>query len=341
MILRPPTHALNAYGLDGTVYYNNFPLHKFLYAVVINMNPASGIGIDSERMTLIVKSVQIGGWNIDTEVVNEYNRSRLVHNRIQYDDTVITMHDVADGKALEFAEKYYTYFYGDGRGLFPPGGFGYDTATIQGNNRRYVIDSIDIYQFQARKANKTTLKYPKMIAFKQDTAEYSSLDGLMELTFTFKPEYIQYKRGVSLPGNVMSQLQRGGTAKQLASIIDTSIITEVKDDLKSLRTELLDELTRDTEAMIQDQLIDNVSGTAFTTSAVNSLSSGSVVTRASTSSLDSYGRVVQDLRRKVAPSTQKPTKKTFSLRAEKVTAVDGTGEQTRLNNTPNFQGGDG
>jgi hypothetical protein len=337
MILKPPTHAINTFGQNGTVFYNNYPLHKFLFAVVFNINPVSGLSFDTQRLTVIVKNVQIGGWAIETDDVNEYNRHRLVHKRIEYDNTVITMHDVADGKTMRMAEKYYRYYFGDGR---PAVGFGYDTALIPDNNRRYVFDSIDIYQFQAKKANRTRLKYPKMVGFKQDNAEYSAVDGLMEIQFTFKPEYVEYERGISLPGDVLAQLAKGGTPESLASIIDTQVITQNSADVDTLRDQLIDDLADSTKVSIQNQAVNNFAGTAITKTAVGNLVSGSAVTRASTSSLDSFGRVVQDIKRKIPPSTQKPTKKSFEIRPDKVKKVDGSSDFAIRSNTYDYQGGD-
>jgi hypothetical protein len=337
MFYTTPTHAVHAFGQDSHVFYENQPLHKFLFAVVLNFNPVSGVKFDTDRMTLIVKNVDIGGWKIDTEVLNEYNRDRIVHKKMQYDDTTITMHDVADGKALRLAEKYYRYYFGDGRDAV---GFGYDTILIPDSNKRYLIDSIDIFQFQAGKANQTTLMYPKMVSFKHDTADYSGIDELMEMSFTFKPEYIKYERKRNIPKSILKEMERGGTQEDLAALVDTALYTEPKKDSEQLKRELLDDLANDTRIGTRDSTKSLVGGTAFTTSIANELAEGSTTVKASTSSLDSYGRLKATTSRKIPSSNQKPLNKTFSLSANKVANVDGNNTVTQSNNDYNFQGGD-
>lgn len=341
MIIRPPTHAVNSFSQDAPVLFDNVPLHKFNYAVVFNINPVSGIDFDVERMVVIVKTANIGGWDIETDVTNEYNRKRLTHTKLNFQDTTIVMHDVADGKALRLAEKYYTYYFGDGRDVV---GFGYDTLLIPDNNRRYIFDSIDIYQFQARKANLTTLVNPKLVSFTPDTADYAGIDGLMELSFTFKPEYITYERNIGLPPEILNQMERGGTPEQLANTVETFLdtATTVPKDSDILRAEALDQLNRNTEAAIQERVIQRFDGTAFTARSVNRLQRGSLTTRASSSTLDAYGRLTSELRRKLPESTQGRSNNTFNTvpRRREINKPDGTAGITERNNDPNFQGGD-
>lgn len=338
-IITPPTHAVNSFSQNGPVLFDNYPLHKFNYAVVFNVNPGSGIEIDVERTVVIVKNVSIGGWDIETDIANEYNRKRITYTKINFQDTNIVMHDVADGKGLRLAQKYYEYYFADGRDNV---GFGYDTLFIQDNNRRYIFDSIDIYQFQARKANLTKLVYPKMTNFTQDTADYAAVDGLMELSFTFKPEYIQYERNISLPGEVLNQMLRGGTPEQLSNSVESFIdqTTTVPKDSDQLRQEALDGLSSDTESAVALRATQQTNRTIFTQESIESLSTGSPTTRASNSSLDSFGRVSSNITRKLPPSNQRKTNQSFDIQAKKVSKPDGDNPFIESNNSSDFQGGD-
>ena len=322
-IVVPPTHAVNSFSQNGSVFFDNYPLHKFNFAVVLNVNPVSGLEFDVERTVLIVKNVNIGGWSIDTDVANEYNRQRIVHKRLNFHDTVITMHDVADGKGLRLAEKYYRYYFGDGRDVAQ---FGYDTALIPDTNRRYIFDSIDIYQFQARKANRTRLYYPKLIDFSQDTANYAEISGLMELSFTFKPEYIKYDRNIALPGEVLNQMALGGTPTQLSRSVETFIEPETRVELDDLRQQALNQLSSNVTSSSPNRqtVVDQYNGTAFTERSVEALVSGSKSTGTSNSSLDAFGRLTSDLRRKLPNGLQKSSNKNFDIVPSTVQKTDGT-----------------
>lgn len=293
-LIEGPTHAINAFGLNGSVYFNNHPIHKFMFAVKININPASGISVSEDDLILIVKNVQIGGISIDTDEMNEYNRSRLVYNKLRFSDTVITMHDVADGKTMRFWKEYYEYYFADGRSS---PGFGYDTTLIPGSNRRYAIDSIEIFEMQAGKATKTVLERPKIVNFAHDNADYETFQGLMQMTFTIKPEYIRYEPSSSIPGNIQRQLEQGGTPEALSSMVSQVIATQGNTITRDLTNSLNEEFLNNVSASAERRVINELNNAEVNESVANSLVQGSPETRASTSALDSLGRLSADPQR--------------------------------------------
>ena len=173
--LNSPKRTVLNHGLENTILYNNLPLLKFQFAIRININPVSGFNTRvGESLTMLVKTVDLPTVTFKTDEANEYNRSRVVYTGVTYGDSNITLHDVADGKVLNFWKKYLEYHVADPTGI----GFGLKTGFIQDNNRRFIIDSIDIYQFQAGKANRTTLMYPKITTFRHTTLDYSAAADL-------------------------------------------------------------------------------------------------------------------------------------------------------------------
>ena len=200
-ILETAKHAVNAFGLENGNYFDNYPFHKFNFAVKINMN--SG---DAEKLTLAVKNVQMPNVNLNTEIVNEYNRKRILYTGVDYGECVLTLHDVADGKVLNFWKEYFKYYFADSRSA----GYGFDTALIQDENRRYKIDTIEIFQMQGGKGNLTTLYKPMITSFNAGNMDYFDSSGIAEISISVKPEYIRYKTGsASFPGNVQSFLDAG------------------------------------------------------------------------------------------------------------------------------------
>lgn len=329
--IHPPTHAEQAFGLLGPVYYVNHPLHRFEFAVKFHVNPASGLNLYEEDLTIIVKNVSIGGASIETDVANEYNRDRIVYNKIKYDDTTITFHDTGDGKSANLWKQYYEYYFSDGRGAITVNGaggslgaFGYDTTTIPGNNRRYVFDAIDIFQFQAGKANRTRLKNPKIIRYEPDKPDYADIEGLSEVSITFKPEYIQYERGRNIPSDILDQMALGGTPEQIAGPVNSFITSTEKEDANALAASLLEQQAKDTEYATNRRAIQNAAGSSLTESAVNSLITGSVKTKTSTSSLSSFGNLIKETNRKVPSTSNTNTRVTSKPLSASPVSTDNT-----------------
>jgi len=52
--------------------------------------------------------------DIDTDILNQYNRKRVSQTRLQFKPMTLTFHDVADGKTLRFWEMYYEFYFKDG-----------------------------------------------------------------------------------------------------------------------------------------------------------------------------------------------------------------------------------
>lgn len=216
--LQTAKHATNAFGLENAVLYNNYPMHKFEFAVRIVFNSVTGTDQrKADALTFIVKNVKLPPVTINADEMNEYNRTRINYGRLQFGDCSLVLHDVADGKVMRFWKDYYEYFFSDGKGR----SFGYSTLLIPDKNRKYYIDSIDIFQFQAGRSNRTTLMNPKITSFDQGNLAYDETTGISEITLNFKPEYIKYEVGAGIPDHIQDFLRRGAPVESLAQQVST------------------------------------------------------------------------------------------------------------------------
>jgi len=122
--LRDSRHAANAYGFNKAALTNGTPRHKFEFFIKINFNTAdrdvaSFVDAflnrnDQEIVTQMVKSVTMPSMQIDTEILNQYNKKRISQKRINYTPVQITFHDSVEGRMLRLWEMYYEYYFRDG-----------------------------------------------------------------------------------------------------------------------------------------------------------------------------------------------------------------------------------
>lgn len=224
------THAARLYG-DGDANYfqRNLPRTKFQYFVMFNLTLSqeaikfNNIYFNSQSARSyaeLVKRVDMPSMDIETEVLNQYNKKRISQKKINFNPINVTMHDVVDGKTLRFWELYYEWYFKDGvykdqerdgdilatgkmvGGNLPylhkfkefrndiltdkfESSYGYNLDRI--GNTRYLFDSIDIFQVHGGKYSKVRLMHPRISAFKQTQLDQEQ-NGLCEVNFTIEYE---------------------------------------------------------------------------------------------------------------------------------------------------------
>lgn len=122
--LRDSRHAANAYGFNKPDLSNGTPRHKFEFFVKFNFNErdpnvrsfvrAFLNRADQDLVTQAVKSVTMPSMQIETEVLNQYNKKRISQKRINYTPVSMTFHDTVEGRMLRLWEMYYEYYFRDG-----------------------------------------------------------------------------------------------------------------------------------------------------------------------------------------------------------------------------------
>ena len=128
-------------------YFRLAPKTKFLYHVVFNINPAVktlGPGYDKIELNMLVKAAELPKFNLETSVVNQYNRKKIVTTKINYDPISITFHDDNNNTTTDMWKAYYKYMFADGN--YQGVGFSEDTSgNPQGFNSAYSLNPYDQY----------------------------------------------------------------------------------------------------------------------------------------------------------------------------------------------------
>jgi hypothetical protein len=201
---------------------NNFalaPKQKFLFHVYFTMNVPGVAPDDAGVIGALVKSVQLPSFNLDTKEYVQYNRKRLVHNRIEYQPVTIKLHDDASDIIRTMWAKYYQYYFADSAYQYENGP---TTAGRANYNERDLYDSarinqqkgwgitaegsgsdtkpaffkdITIYGMSNGNFFSYTLINPVIQSWRHDSYDYEQSAGIMEHEMQIKYEAVKYGSG--------------------------------------------------------------------------------------------------------------------------------------------------
>jgi len=151
--LKDYAHASKTFRTNG---YELAPRNKFLFHVYFNLNTTeipvlSNIFPSSSQaeLGLLVKTIQLPTYSLDTETLNQYNRKRIIQKKINYLPVTMTFHDDGGDLSRMLWYNYYSYYYKDpnqqygsapnqngsaGQVANQPG-FSYNSRDIYANNR--------------------------------------------------------------------------------------------------------------------------------------------------------------------------------------------------------------
>lgn len=212
--LRDYTHASELMRPNGLALA---PKHKFLFHVYFNINPnLSNKANDLGLVGALVKSVQLPTFSIDTEQYVQYNRKRVVQNRIKYEPVQIVLHDDGNNSVLAMWQKYYGHHFSDGtyptninksRDLYQdtglPQGWGKSLSSILTSfSGEPFFKDITIYSFNRGQYTSCTLVNPAISRWSSDTHDYSQSTGTMQHEMTIEYEYVEYGAGQVSEDNV-------------------------------------------------------------------------------------------------------------------------------------------
>ena len=115
--LKDYAHASKTFRTNG---YEYAPRNKFLFHCYFNINtsevrPLQAVFSETEKSTigLMVKTIELPKFKMDTEVLNQYNRKRLIQKKINYDPVQVTFHDDGGDLTRSMWYNYYAYYYKD------------------------------------------------------------------------------------------------------------------------------------------------------------------------------------------------------------------------------------
>lgn len=232
--LRDYTHASKVFTSNG---YELKPRFKFLYHVAFTINLVDipqlrgALGLtDINNLSLVVKTVDLPKYTIQSETLNQYNRKRIVQTKINYDPINITFHDDGSDLVRNMWYNYYSYYYKDptqkygndnntngslGELANRTAGFGYNSRDIYNNDRvvndwGYIGESItdaaqgkppffrDIrifgFDYNHQYAEYVLIN-PLITNWTHDQYDYSQGNGIMQHSATIAYETVKYFNG--------------------------------------------------------------------------------------------------------------------------------------------------
>lgn len=204
------------------------PKSKFLYHVHFEINPEAAKIIPQlaqkhlNELGMLVRSVQLPAFQIQTDVKHQYNKKKVIHKRIDYSPITIEFHDDNYGVTTAMWEAYYRYYFRDGNysAVGPAGGvetsslkeyqntgnIGNEYANMMAFSKaqyRYGMDndvtvpffrSIQITQLSRKRYTTFTLINPQISGWQHDTMDNSASDTVRS-QMTVEYETVHYSRG--------------------------------------------------------------------------------------------------------------------------------------------------
>lgn len=227
-------------GLLGTDYLRDFkhgerifvadtmalaPKLKFLYHTYFGLNTSAIPYLRSvfsqqnqAQIGVLAKTVELPGFDIQTESLNQYNRTRIVQTGIKYQPVTITLHDDGNDIVRTLWRQYYMYYYGDAQGQTSQAGnrdiydqslrnynWGYSgepiSSTASPGVKPPFFSYITVYGLNKKTNVGYKLINPVIKNWKHDTYDYSAGGEAMEHTVTVEYEYAEYLgHSTQLPG---------------------------------------------------------------------------------------------------------------------------------------------
>jgi len=237
--LKDYTHASKTFLSNG---YQLVPRYKFLFYVFFNINTAQIPQLQAAygsnevaTIPLLVKTAELPKFKIDTAVMNQYNRKRVVQSKIRYEPVRIVFHDDQSDLIRNMWYNYYTYYYKDpsqpyqgvsatsgtvGQLQTLSNGFDYNSnnvynQTLLSADWGYVGESyydgtntgtnqsgkpaffrdITIYGLNQKKYGSWTLINPLINSWNHDTFDYNEGGGTMTNDMSIEFETVKYYSG--------------------------------------------------------------------------------------------------------------------------------------------------
>ena len=203
------------------------PKYGFLFYVEFDFNPLISNLINqssnpqiAQEIGMLVKTVSLPKYSIDTKIHNAYNRKNIVQNKINYDPVSIVFHDDQSDNIRNFWYDYYNFFYRDPDyadstytvphkyqsrasfdwGYSPKASVGYNNAN--GNQPYQYIQAIRIYSLYQKQFSEYELINPVITSFRHGEHANGGDAGLMQHEMSVQFETVKYFTGYVTQNNV-------------------------------------------------------------------------------------------------------------------------------------------
>jgi len=212
--VKGPGHAERLYVDD---YYRLTPKIGFMYYVVFNINRNSNpliqnfVAANGREVGMLVKTVELPKFKMQTETLNQYNRKTIVQSKIDYQPVNFTFHDDHNNTTVSLWEAYYRYYFADSKEDTRPD----ENKPTKYANNKYketknitesfnygmnngqkdsFFDSIVLYQLARQQFTAFRLVNPMITDWSHDQLDQST-SKLLENKMTVAYESVQYATG--------------------------------------------------------------------------------------------------------------------------------------------------
>ena len=253
LLVRDSRIASTIFGL-GNPTFTQVPKSKFLFYTIFYKKSSVGTPLSNtsqnaagdistiinsfmnttpttQYIGLVAKTVDRPKVKFTTELLNQYNKKRLIQTKHEFEPLSMKFHDTVDNRVFNMFQDYYKYYYGDAwntdsvswmndvvaEQLRPTGGslfggsWGYTppSTSILGNAAQstYYFDRIEIYQLFGGKYNLLTLVNPKIVSFDPDELNYDDEKGINEITLSIQYEgLIINNKNATIPDSLKEEM---------------------------------------------------------------------------------------------------------------------------------------
>lgn len=199
-------HAARLYVDDSFRLAPKFPF-QFHCVFSINSNALKSVNLTQRHqneINMLVKSTDLPKFGITTDVVNQYNRKKVVQTKLEYQPVTIKFHDDNFGVIRTMWENYFAYYYADPTSAKFAGAYNRN-AMLNGsqirtpfgfdNNSAYpFFNKITIYQMARKYWNSYTLVNPLIQNWSHAGLDYAGT-GTTEQSMTLAYESVYYETG--------------------------------------------------------------------------------------------------------------------------------------------------
>jgi hypothetical protein len=207
VFLRDQQHAARLFVDDQ---FRLAPKSKFLFHVAFNINPAALKNIDlaqrhKNEINMLVKSIDLPTFTVNTEVLNQYNRKKVMQYRHTPGEIGVKFHDDNMGVINQMWQNYYSYYYADPTSAGSAGAYN-RTATRKSDfiTTAYGLDNgstapffnyIMIYQMARHEFVSYKIINPIITSWNHNKMDYAQL-GTHDFDMKLQYEAVQYSTGI-------------------------------------------------------------------------------------------------------------------------------------------------
>jgi len=164
----------------------------------------------TNTLSVLVKSADLPKFNIETEVLNKYNKKEVFQKKITYEPININFHDDGANTVRDMWLSYNQYYFADSN--IPQQAYDLDdTYSSVRLATRYGLDTgrvgrflkqVEIYSMANHVYTKYTLINPLISSFDLDTHDYSDGAKMMQAQMRLEYENVIYSEGSTeaIPG---------------------------------------------------------------------------------------------------------------------------------------------